>query len=108
MSPTLRPPGPSGPVLMAPAEPMRSVPIAYILWLFLGGMGLHRFYVGRTFSGGLMLAITLLSLLFTLVLIGLFGLALVAIWWLVDAFLIPGMVQDRNAAIAASRTARSR
>ncbi len=60
---------------------MRSIPVAYILWFFLGLLGVHRFYCNRVLSG-----------LLWLVTLGLFG-----IGWLVDLFIIPGMVRNANA-----------
>lgn len=55
---------------------------AYILWFacILGVCGIHRFYLGRNLSGVIWL--------FTF---GFFG-----IGQLIDLFLIPGMVDDRN------------
>lgn len=60
--------------------------IAYLLWWFLGLFGAHRFYLGRTGSavGMLILTITLIGMIATF------------IWWIVDAFLIPGMVTEYN------------
>ena len=55
----------------------KSVAATWLLWLFLGELGAHRFYLGRVGSGIAML----------LTLGGLF------IWALVDAFLIPGMLR---------------
>jgi len=55
----------------------KSVAAIWLLWLFLGELGAHRFYLGRVGSGIAML----------LTLGGLF------IWALVDAFLIPGMLR---------------
>lgn len=55
----------------------KSVTIAYILWLFFGCLGIHRFYLGKTVTG----VIWLLT-------VGLFF-----VGWLVDLFLIPGMVK---------------
>ena len=65
---------------------LKSVPVAYLLWLFLGGLGVHRFYAGDT-TGGLVRL--LLSMTF-------FGLAIVIFLWIYDAFRIPGLIQDRN------------
>lgn len=59
-----------------------SAGVAWLLWLFLGFLGAHRFYLGRTGSG-------IALLLLTLVLVGL-------IWWLVDLFLLSGMIRDRR------------
>jgi TM2 domain-containing membrane protein YozV len=38
----------------------RSGLIAYLLWTFLGGLGMHNFYLGRPRAGGLQMAGTLL------------------------------------------------
>lgn len=73
---------------------------AYLLWLFLGLMGAHRFYLRRPVSGGLQLGL----LIVTLVLnsrpaTSTYGAIAVAwaLWWLADAFLIPGWVrQDQS------------
>ncbi|MEE9293593.1 MAG: NINE protein [Phycisphaerae bacterium] len=59
---------------------MRSVGVAYLLWLFFGVMGAHRFYCGRV-GTGILWALT-------------GGLA--CIGWIVDAFLIPNMVDEAN------------
>jgi TM2 domain-containing membrane protein YozV len=64
----------------------KSKGVAYILWLFFGWLGVHRFYAGKTGSG---LAQLLLSLSFV-------GLAVTILWWLVDAFLIPSMINEHN------------
>ena len=59
---------------------MASVIIAYILWLPLGWLGLHRFYTGHTITG----------------LIWMFSLGLVGIGWFVDLFMVPGLVDAAN------------
>lgn len=59
---------------------MKSMGIAYLLWLFAGVFGVHRFYLGRVGTG--------LLWLFTFGFLG-FG-------WLVDLFLIPSMVDHAN------------
>jgi TM2 domain-containing membrane protein YozV len=58
------------------------VVVTYVLWFFLGIFSAHRFYLGRTGSA-------IAQILSYLVLIGF-------IWWIVDAFLIPGMVQEKR------------
>ena len=86
--------------MMAFEAGKKSAGICYLLWFFLGGFGGHRFYLGRTGSAIAMLVIYILSwiLLFAAG-IGLFGLAVIGIWWIVDAFLIPGIVQENNTAL---------
>ncbi len=74
----------------------KSVLIAYLLWWFLGGVGGHRFYLGRTKSAITMLVITLVSIPLMFVIIGLFTIFISIIWALIDAFLIPGMCREHN------------
>jgi TM2 domain-containing membrane protein YozV len=73
----------------------KSATIAYVLWFFAGGLGGHRFYLGHTGSAVAMLVLTILGVLTLVIFVGFLLLAIVAIWVLVDAFLIPGMV-DRH------------
>jgi TM2 domain-containing membrane protein YozV len=56
----------------------KSVAAAWLLWLFLGFFGAHRFFLGRIGTGIAMLLLCWLTL---------------GIWWIVDAFLIPGMLR---------------
>ena len=72
----------------------KSLGIAYALWFFLGGLGAHRFYMGRTGTAIVMAALLIigLAILVTLVPLG--------IWMLIDAFLLPGWVRDHNNALA--------
>ena len=65
---------------------MRSVGLGYILWIPpLGVIGVHRFYCGRIGTG----------------LLWLFTAGLCGIGWLVDVFLIPGLVRQANAGVRA-------
>lgn len=66
-----------------------------MLWFFLGGLGAHRFYLGRTGSAIAQLALGLLA--FPTAFITLLPLGL---WLLADLFLIPGIVRDYNMSIA--------
>jgi TM2 domain-containing membrane protein YozV len=74
----------------------KSAGVAYLLWFFLGWFGGHRFYAGRIGSAIAILLLSIFSLLLSVVGIGLAGIAIVAVWCLVDAFLIPGMVRSHN------------
>lgn len=55
--------------------------VAWLLWLFLGLVGAHRFYLERPFSGTIQL----------------FTAGGVLVWWLIDAGRINGMVREHNA-----------
>lgn len=80
----------------------KSLLVAYLLWFFLGYVGAHRFYLGRTLSGLIMLILSAVTLVLTLVSFGFLGFvwAVVGLWWLIDALLIPGIVAGRNTRIA--------
>jgi len=51
-----------------------SVGLAYVLWFFLGIIGVHHLYIGRGVGIWLLSLITFQGL---------------GIWWLIDLFLIP-------------------
>ena len=74
----------------------KSALIAYVLWFFLGYLGAHRFYLGHTGTGVAILLLTIASAILSFVMIGLVLFIIPAIWVLVDAFLIPGMVARAN------------
>lgn len=78
----------------------KSVGVTYLLWFFLGGLGGHRFYVGKTGSAIAILAMTIIGALLVMVGVGLILLAIVGIWVLVDAFLIPGWIRNKNTLLA--------
>lgn len=71
----------------------RSVALAYVLWFFLGSLGIHRMYCGRMASGIAMLALTVIGGLTFTVMIGHVLLFIVGVWWLLDLFLTAGMAQ---------------
>lgn len=64
----------------------KSTGASYLLWFFLGFLGAHRFYLGRTGTG-------IAQLLMCLTVVGIIPLAF---WWLIDGFRIPGMVREEN------------
>ncbi len=70
---------------------MKALGIAYLLWLPpLGLLGIHRYYCGRVGTG----------------LLWQFTLGLAGIGWLVDVFLIPGIVREANAKVMSQLRAR--
>ena len=93
----------------------KSLALAYLAWLFFGVFGAHRFYLGRRKTAFAMLALSVGPVVIGF-LMGLFdfgsadiefGLSRVAwailgVWMLVDIFLIPGMVEGKNAELIQS------
>lgn len=83
--------------LMAFDAGKKSTGVAYLLWFFTGGLGGHRFYLGRTGSAVFQLLLTVFGWIFLFAAgAGLLLLAPLGIWLLIAAFLIPGMAQDHN------------
>lgn len=77
----------------------KSLIIAYVLWFFLGIFGVHRFYVGKTITGLVMLILGLICGLLTLISFGTLSfitMAPITIWWFIDAVLIIFMVNNYN------------
>lgn len=68
----------------------KSMLCAVILWLLLGGIGAHRFYLGHNTSAVIML----LCLLFCWLIVP--GIVL-CIWWLIDiVLLVSGGIQPKD------------
>ena len=80
----------------------KSLGVAYLLWIFLGMFGGHRFYAGKTGSAIAQLIISLIGWALTLVVIGFLPLLFVGIWVLIDAFLIPQWIRNANNLLAVS------
>lgn len=76
----------------------KSMAIAYILWFFLGMLGIHRFYLGRAGTGIFQLLLGIIGWATAMLLIGFIFLIPLWIWLIVDIFLIPGMVRKANQA----------
>lgn len=61
--------------------------VAGLLALFLGGLGIHKFYLGYNQEGVILLVGTVVSWIMLIVLIGFFGLMAIAIICLVEAII---------------------
>lgn len=85
----------------------KSTLVAYLLWWFLGIFGAHRFYLGATGSAIAQLVITVVSIPLCLFIIGFLTLCAVGVWVIVDAFLIPGMIQTYNNGLAMHLSSRA-
>lgn len=77
----------------------KSVGAAYLLFLFLGGVGGHRFYCGFPISAIVMAFLTVTSLA-----AGGAPLILLAVWLLFDAFAIPRWIRRYNTKLATKLT----
>lgn len=78
---TMTRPGPSG------REYPKSPIVAGILALFFGGLGVHKFYMGYNSEGVALLAATLISVLLSMILIGLIPLMIISVVVFVEAIL---------------------
>ena len=80
----------------------KSLLVAYLLWVFLGYVGAHRFYLGRPLSAFIMLTLSAVTLVLSFVSFGLLSFlwVVVALWWIIDALLIPGMASGHNSRVA--------
>jgi TM2 domain-containing membrane protein YozV len=80
----------------------KSLLVAYLLWFFLGYVGAHRFYLGKPLSGFVMLALSAVILVLTLISFGVLSFlwAVVGLWWIIDALLIPAIAANRNTRLA--------
>ena len=74
------------------ANDAKSPLIAYLLLLFVGGFGAHRFYLGHTGSAVLRLVLWLVGWVTLPIMVGIVPLGVVGVWVFVDLFLVPGMV----------------
>ncbi|ARW20187.1 TM2 domain-containing protein [Pediococcus pentosaceus] len=72
----------------------KSIAVAYILCIFFGSIGGHRYYMGKTGSAIAMTLITVLT-------VG-FGVLVTGIWSFVDLFLIPGWLKDNQNSVEAA------
>ncbi|ANT59344.1 hypothetical protein AYJ57_02580 [Salipiger sp. CCB-MM3] len=86
------------------ANDSKSTGVTYALWLFLGLLGIHRFYLGRTGSAVGMLLLNIVGAFTWMIGVGFVLYFILGIWWLVDAFLIPGMISADKDAIRAQYT----
>ncbi len=69
----------------------KDMTVAYLLWFFLGTLGIHRFYLGRPKSA----LFFLFSSLFGWILLYI-PYAIMFIWWLCDSYLVYKLVNEHN------------
>lgn len=76
----------------------KSVGVAYLLWIFVGMFGAHRFYVGKVGSGFVLIGLWFGGILFLSSdsLLGPIMLIIAGIWLLLDLFIIPSLVSSNT------------
>ncbi len=75
-------------VTTVPTVSQKSRVAAALLCFFLGGLGIHRFYAGKTGSGILMLLLWIVGAATTFIAVGFVPLIIVYTWALIDFFII--------------------
>jgi TM2 domain-containing membrane protein YozV len=79
------------------ANDAKSPVVAYLLWFFLGQLGIHRFFLNKPHAVT-MLVLFVLGIFTAVFLIGIPMLLAVMIMWIIDAFKISEWVnEDREA-----------
>lgn len=74
----------------------KSVAVAYVLLIFVGGLGAHRFYLGSNPLAIAMLICFIVGILTLVLLIGILPLAFCGVMTIVDLFLTPGLTDQAN------------
>jgi len=74
----------------------KSTLLAYVLWFFLGQLGIHKFYLGQVAAGIVYLVLGVIGWATTFILIGWVPLGVLWILLIIDLFTIPGTVQRIN------------
>ena len=80
--------GTQGEVITQTVVSDKSKVVAALLCFFLGGLGMHRFYLGYTGSGFLLLVLNGIGILTTAFIIGFGFLGIAIIWEIIDFFRI--------------------
>lgn len=75
-------------------RPPKDIVIAYVLWFFLGSIGIHRFYTGRVGSGIAMMLLNVVGWITVWFVVGFVFFFVLGIWLFIDIFLIPGMCRE--------------
>ncbi|GAB2570578.1 TM2 domain-containing protein [Gracilibacillus alcaliphilus] len=75
-------------------ERRRNILLAYILWLFLGQLGVHRFYTGYSGSAIAQALLGIIGWATTWLLVGWLFLAILGFWLIIDILLIPGLCRN--------------
>ena len=82
----------------------KNIVIAYILWWFLGGLGVHRFYLGRIKTGVAQLLLLVIGIATSVFVVGYVFLIILFIWWALDAYFTYKMVSEENSKLGLSNS----
>lgn len=74
----------------------KNIVIAYVLWFFLGALGIYRFYLGRTKSAIAQLSLFVVGWVTYVMIVGAVLLAILGIWWLADAYFTYVITNEEN------------
>lgn len=74
----------------------KSMAAAYVLLIFLGHFGIHRFYVGKVGTAITQLLLGVVGWGTSWLLVGFIPLAVLWVWLFVDLFLTAGLVRKAN------------
>jgi TM2 domain-containing membrane protein YozV len=72
--------------------------IAYLLWWFLGWLGVHRFYLGKPITALMQIFLFFLGVATVIILIGYLFLFIGFVWWIFDAYFTYAAVMSYNRA----------
>lgn len=74
----------------------KQLSVCYLLVIFFGFLGLHRFYLEEKMTAFIQLFMTITGLLTLFFILGYLILMIVALWLIIDAFWILGKVKTYN------------
>ncbi len=78
----------------------KSALLSYVLWFFLGWLGVHKFYLQQPFQGIFYILLWAIGWFTTPIIIGWFILGLWGLLMIIDLFVIPLRVAQLNARLA--------
>jgi len=77
----------------------KSLAVAFLLWLFLGTLGVYNFYLDNTRRAWWMIGLTVVGLITIVILIGLIPLLWAFVLWIIDAVRMSERVTSLNSAL---------
>lgn len=85
--------------VMSMVAPAKSLSSAYLLCIFLGGLGIHKFYLNQTGMGILYIVLTVIGWSTLLFFIGVVPLLVLGVLIIVDLVKIPEWVNNANGVV---------